>query len=68
MYSIIIKLLALLLLIKVSPAFGMTDTPGESSAGNAETQVSTENIPLGRIDPKIARIAYSGEEKFIYDI
>ena len=64
----IFKILALLLLLRVSPAYGATDSPGESSAGNGETQESTEKIPFGRIDPKIARIAYSGEEKFIYDI
>jgi hypothetical protein len=68
MHSKISKLLALLLLMKVFPAFGTTDTPGESSAGSGKTQVSTENIPYGRIDPKIAGIAYAGEEKFIYDI
>ena len=68
MHVKLIKLLAILLFLRVSPAYGSTESPAESSAGSGEAQASTENIPFGKIDPKIARIAYSGEEKFIYDI
>jgi hypothetical protein len=39
----------------------------ENGSATAAT-VQTDNIPFGKIDPAIAQIAYSGDEKFFYDI
>jgi len=71
MYSKIITLLSLFLLLQVTAAFGgHPGISGESSENESttEAQASTDTIPFGKIAPEIAEIAYSGGEKFIYDI
>jgi Protein of unknown function (DUF3108) len=48
------------------------DTPGQIQSAekndSGDKKVSTKNIPFGKIVPEIAKIAYSGGEKMIYDI
>jgi hypothetical protein len=63
--------LSFFLLLKTLVAFGaQAGFSGESPENGltAEAQVSTESVPFGKIDPEIAKIAYTGGEKFYYDI
>lgn len=67
----ILTLLSLFLFLTVYSAFGdQTDTAVQSSdsGSTAATTVPVENIPFGKIDREIAKVAYSGDEKFFYDI
>jgi hypothetical protein len=66
-----LALFPLFLLLTAPSVLGeQTDASGQSSNNGsvAAATVPTENIPFGKIDPAIAQIAYSGDEKFFYDI
>jgi hypothetical protein len=62
-------LAVLLLLISVSSR-GLADSPTQPSNHQAklETAIPPEKIPFGKIVPELAKIAYAGGEKFIYDV
>jgi hypothetical protein len=68
----IYRVFLIFLLVRVLHIYGVyaAEPSGEAFENRSatEAQVSTENIPFGKIDTKIAKIAYTGGEKFIYDI